>query len=222
MVELRIEKLDSSDAELRYNVVEYATKVLTDLDLELQSFTDEEVADFVCEWRVVGKNINDSARSLLKVEILEGEKVLDWVWRNYKFERLYALANFYTYCEWLNPQEIVRHFGDLLKLFMSLQGPTPSWCYVPFHVLLSQAFKYFYRLYRKEKIDEYLENNWNEATMLFENDEGVPSEEFEAVPEAKYVHFYSRYREVQRKKTRAYLKAHPEVVKRVKAKYKEL
>jgi hypothetical protein len=133
----------------------------------------------------------------LNTKVVDG-KVLDWVAKNYSVERLYTLYEFTMYCNWIDAKEVVQHFGDFLRVFMTIEGVKPSWCYVPFHVLLHVGYIEIWRTHRTKIVREWLSSHWEEAVDHFENNRGL----LESLPKLQgleYHHVYTQYLSLRRK-----------------------
>ena len=199
MVDLKLATLDAEGAKLRYELVERALKLIEAEKLEVLEATDDQIADFVLEWQDLERVDNRDAKLRLHCKIKD-DTVLEWVFKNYSFERLYVMFEFSEYCDWLTPKEIIQHFGDLLKLFIAIRGKTPEWYSgKAYHVILQYAYRDLYKRYRVHLIREWLATNWVAASRVFEDNVGaLPS--FEALQGVEYHHIYTQYRKMVEEK----------------------
>jgi len=206
MVDLNLAVLDEESAKVRYELVERALEVIEEEKLDVPKYTDDDIADFVLEWQDLERVDNKQAKIKLKCKLGDGT-VLDWMFKNYTFERMYVMFEFSEYCDWLESREIVQHFGDLLKLFLAIRGPHPEWYNgKSYHVLLQYAYRALYREYRVFMIREWLEKNWEIATKVFETNMGVLPP-FDSIQGVEYHHIYTQYRKMVGVKVAAYMRS---------------
>lgn len=211
MVNLNIAQLDRDDAKLRFEIVEEALEVLEKDGIEVEDYSDEALAKFVQEWQDLTGEDTRNAKKLLSAERLV------WIEATYSYKRLVAFCDFVEYCEWLAPPDIVKHYGDLLKLFIALRGPIPSWSIgVPYQRVLRVAFSQVHSAYRGEMIRRWLNKHWKEAVKMLEDHMGAPGEDFPEVMGVTWGHVYTQYKKMQEEKTRRYMRAHPEVKEALK------
>lgn len=166
-------KLDKEDEQIRLDVIMKALDVIEKEKIDVPIYTDDQVIDFALEWSGVCSVLSRSARQLLKYKVDVGMSGSRWVQTYYSIPRLRALYDFSEYCDWITPDDIILHFKDVLKVFMALQGLTPSWCKVPFHLFLQVAYTQIFSVYRTKLIIEWLGKNWPTAVDFFEDNRGT-------------------------------------------------
>jgi len=219
--ELTIAKLQPEDDQMRKDLVLQAFDLIKKERIKVPKYAPEDVVDFALQWRDVDGTDGQNARRMLMNTLDEkGTRVLTWIFANYSHNRLYIIWQFTrNFGDWLTPELLVQYFGDLLKLFMALQGEVPTWSSgVPYQEVLSNGFIIINREYRTWVINNYLRDHWEEATELFEEHSGVPSEDFPKIPGVEYSHVYTQYKKLATKKARQYLKEHPEKYEEVRTK----
>lgn len=208
---LKLSVLDPEDAEMRKELIEDAYNLIKREKIPVPKYADEEVVDFVLEWQYPRRHARDRVSQVCESD----SGVAPRIYEVYSHERLYILYRYAVWCEWLSPEEMLRAFSDLTKLFMAIRGKTPDWWHedVPFQALLRAVFIEVNRRLRAQRIREYLSNNWEEAERLFEDREGVPSGDFPSLPGLEYSHVYTQYRRMQKDRGKAearkYLREHP-------------
>ena len=184
--------IDEDGSKIRAGIVEQGIAVVESDHLEIPLYTDDQVVSFALEWQDLDGLDTKRARKLLMSEIDVG-KVLSWVKQNYSLERLRVLYEFSLYCNWLDSKGVICHFGDLLRVFMTLQGERPSWCAVSYHLLLQVAYVELWKRYRTQSIREWLTLHWQEAVEHFENNRGL----LDSLPKLQgmeYHHVYTQYK----------------------------
>ena len=195
MVDLKLAVLDPEDARTRFELVERAVKLAVEEKLVTREYTDNEIADFVLEWQDLERVDNKVAKAKLHCRI-NNVSVLEWVFQNYTFERLYIMFEFSEYCDWLTPKEIIQHFGDLLKIFFAIRGELPEWYNgSSYHVLLQYAYRDLYKRYRTHLIREWLIKNWDVAVSVFDKNTGTLPV-FDDVQGVEYHHIYTQYKKM--------------------------
>jgi hypothetical protein len=199
--------LPPEDAKVRFELVKAANEVLVKEGLETLFLSSEELLDFILQWNVSDGVRTKEARALLS-RYLDEEKctVLEWVKKSYSYDKLYLLYEFSIYCGWLGAKEIIDHFGLTLNVFYSLYGKVPSWCNVPFHLVLRVAYVEVWKVYRSQTIRKWLDENWEEAGKLLGQNIGVPSDDFPHIQGVEWHHVQTIYRHMLDERTRKYLR----------------
>ena len=166
-------RLDKEDEQLRFDIIMKALDVIEREKVDVPVFSDDQVIDFALEWSNIDGNLARTARRLFLYKVDDDTTGLKWVKNSYSITRLRALYDFSEYCDWILPDEIIQHYKDVLKVFMSLQGRKPEWCSVPFHLFLQVSYTKLFSDYRSRLIVEWLRKNWNEAENFFEDNKGT-------------------------------------------------
>ena len=205
MVNLNLAVLDQEGAKIRYELVERALKLIEDERIDVPIYSDDQIADFVLEWQDLERVENKRAKIKLRCKLIDGT-VLDWIFKNYSFERLYILYEFSEYCDWLEPKEVIQHFGDILKIFLAIRGPEPKWYDgKSYHTLLQYAYRDLYKRYRVYLIRKWLNENWVVATKVFEDNIGTLPP-FDYLQGVEYHHIYTQYRRMVGEKVTSYVR----------------
>ena len=213
-------KLPKEDDKLRFELLQDADRLLSEENIKINEFTNDELIDFILTWHVEDRIRTKVARALLSVWLEKEEcTVRQWIKKNYSFNRMYVLYEFSNYCSWISPSDIINHFGESLNIFLSIYGETPNWCTVPYHLLIRVAYTDVWIDYRTKKIKDWIEEHWEKANQLFSQFSGVPDEDFPYIPGVEWHHFYTVYkhvtREHERRDLRSFRESNPD-------KYKEL
>ena len=188
-------KLDKEDEQLRFDIIMNALDVIEKERVDVFTYTDDQVIDFALEWSNIDGNLSVLARRLFyfKVADING---LKWVQRNYSIPRLRVLYDFSEYCDWLTPDDILRHYKDVLKVFIALQGQKPSWCDVPFHLFLQVAYTQIFSIYRTKLIVKWLGSDWAEAVNFFESNKGA-LQSFPWESHIEVSHIFTQYKKLR-------------------------
>ena len=196
---LKLMKLDRNDEQLRADIILAATDLIRAEKIDIPTYTNDDVLDFVLEWYDLSGRISVLARKEFSRVVVNGETTLDWIRGEYSISRLEICYRFSSYCDWLDPKEIIQHWGDLVKVFLAVQGSTPSWWkgVVPYHCLLQNAYTYLYRSYRVKIICVWLQAHWEEAVNYFEYNTGILS--FPYPWGVEEYHVYTQYRRLCRR-----------------------
>ena len=222
-----IVKLEEEDAKLRFEVSSFAIDYVADNQAKLcvHLLSEHELNVFVNEFRVASGSDSKKANKLLT------QKRYEDLIACYDPERLYALWQFSEYCGWIEPDEIVRHFGrECLSVFYALEGNSPAWLKgeVSYIYVLRAVWLKLMNDYRNGVIDEYLNEHYEDVNKFFTDNSASP---VNVIPEDKkgivqMFHVYSRLRRKwseDEKQARKWMREHPEEVNRVREKYsKEL
>ena len=191
-----LEPIDAEGDEIRATVVNRAIELLEREKILIAEYTDDDLINFALEWKDLCGDDTKRARKLL-VSRVDGElTALEWVHQNYTLDRLFCLYEFSVYCEWLSIGELIRHFGDFLRVFIALEGTKPSWCIVPFHLLLKVGYSELWRRYRTYVICEWLKSHWKEAYDHFENNIGT-LESLPKVRDLEYSQVFTQYKKIR-------------------------
>jgi len=210
---IRLLKLDKTDEKLRGDLIRDAIMLVELEKIDIPAYTTEEVADFALSWPGLTGKVAKQVKEVL-LESLGDGTVLEWVGKNYSIDRLEVFYRFSGYCDWLGPKEIAEHFGELLKLFMAIQGKAPKWCYIPFHDLLSRAYVHLSTRQRGETIRRWLRSHWVAVQRYFDGDGKPMNFPYSGGVDERDV--YTQYKKVGLEKAREYLRKHPEVVEKFK------
>lgn len=160
---------DKWDRDLRKAVYGRALEHISSIiaPSEIPIYDDATLERFA---RQLGVDVSREDRKVAQ-ELLRGNHCR--VEETYPIDALYAFEQFHKYCNWLSPSQIVAHFGSSgLSLFYLIQGEAPPWCVgVSYYVVLLEAFKRVVKSYRKDAINKFLDEHWDEAVDIFENGE---------------------------------------------------
>ena len=197
-MDLKLSVLSPEDHKVRGDLIMAAYELITEEKINVPKYTDEDVVNFVLEWQYPRSLTRERIRQICSSDSTIAPKV----YSVYSHDRLYILYRFAVWCEWFPPVEIVRTFKDTLKLFMAIRGAVPEWWAtdIPFQALLRTVYVEVNRWSRARQIREYLANNWSEAVRLFEDHEGIPSEDFPVLPGTEYSHIYTQYKKMVKEK----------------------
>ena len=188
--------LNKEDEQLRFDVVMKALDVIEEERVDVPVFSDDQVVDFALEWSSIDGDLSRKARCLFFYVVGDDLSGLKWVQKNYSIPRLRALYDFSEYCDWITPDEIIRHFKDVLKVFMALQGQKPFWCNVPFHLFLQVAYTKVFSEHRTKLIIAWLSDHWDEAVDFFENNRGT-LRDFPWDSHIEVSHVFTQYRRLR-------------------------
>lgn len=192
-----LEPIDVDGNKIREVVINRAIELLEREKLEIPAYADDEIINFALEWQGLSGLDTKRVRGFLNKPLKDGITPLEWVFENYSLDRLFCLYEFTVYCEWISVSEIIRHFGDFLRVFMTLQGKRPDWYDGPFHLVLKVSYSELWRRYRTYVIREWLKANWKEAEAHFENNVGTLSS-LPKVRDLEYKHVYTQYKKMKR------------------------
>ena len=191
-----LEPIDAEGDKIRATIVSRAIELLEREKLVILEYSDDSLVDFALEWKDLCGDDTKRARKLLTSKVVEGVTALEWINQNYSLDRLFCLYEFSVYCEWLDVGEIIRHFGDFLRVFITLEGQRPSWCSGPFHLVLKVGYSELWRQYRTYVICEWLKVHWNEAYSHFENNIGV-LDSLPKLRDLEYSQVFTQYKKMR-------------------------
>lgn len=212
VVALKLRKLNKEDSKLREDLIVDAISLIESEKIKVPKYSKVAIAEFALSWPGLRGSVSSQLRRALS-GMISDVSVLDWIDAHYSIKRLGVFYRFSTYCDWLSPKEIIEHFGDILKIFMAIQGDAPNWCSVPYHNLLQKAYVQLARKYRNQFVREWLRDHWSSATRFFDGDGKPLNFPYEDLIDLSFV--YTQYCAVGLEIAKEYVKNHPEAVERV-------